>query len=295
MKCKECGGTGWITKLVPSSEAYAYDDEHKEIHRGVYEDLPAHMVEYAAKCPVCNGGEAVIKRKKKRANLPASFYDVKIEAFDWSIYEDDAGRRIDLTKQQQFVTSFLDNFKIWQDSGVGLYIWSKVKGNGKTFLASAICNTLIERYHVASKFVSVSELIFLEKNADKDKNAAQYATDPILELCECDVLVLDDLGQTSAGGAWLEDILFRIFDTRMQNKLITIVTSNKKIDAHQIDDRISDRMNDILQPLPLPDYKVRSAKAKDKKKALLMSLGLMGRPQPEPQQLTIEDMEDKAS
>lgn len=295
MSCKECGGTGWITKLVSSEKAYAWDDDRKQIVAGIYEGTAPHMIEYAAKCPVCNGGTAVIEKTKRRANLPTSFYEVEIDAFDWTIYEDDAGKKIDLSKQRQFVKSFLDDFKVWQASGVGLYIWSKVKGSGKTFLASAICNTLIKRYGVKSKFVAASELINMEKNASKDKYAIAYDADPIKELCDCELLVLDDLGQSSTGGAWLEDILFRIFDTRMHEQRITIVTSNKKIDAHQIDDRISDRMNDILQPLPLPDYKVRSAKAKDKKRDLLTGLGLMGAPQPEPEQLTLSDMGHRAS
>lgn len=288
--CKECGGTGWLTELVPSAEAYAWDSFGKKTIKGVYAGETPCMIEYAVKCPVCNGGTAIVTRRRKQANIPAAFYDADMSDFRWDIYEDDAGNKIDLAKQQLFVESFLQNFKEWQDSGIGLYIWSKTKGSGKTFLASAICNTLIKKYHIKSKFVATVNLVSLEKNASRDKYATTYESDPIKELCDCDLLVLDDLGQTASGGGWLEDILFRIFDTRMQKKAVTIVTSNRKMDAHNFDDRISDRMNDSLQPLPLPDYKVRSNNAKARKRTLLTKLGLMGNrgtPQPDPVQMEL--------
>lgn len=277
-KCLTCGGIGWIP-FEKDAEPY-----YGEPARG-------ETVEFARRCPDCNGGQAIVEHTKKRAQLPASMYDIEYKDFDWLIYEDDQGRVIDLTKQRQLVELFIREFEEWQTEGIGLYIWSKTKGSGKTFLASAICNTLIKTHHVKPKFISVADLIALEKTASSDKYAGRYEKDPVLELIDCDVLVLDDLGQSNVGGAWLEDILFRIFDSRMQNNAVTIVTSNKKIDQHDLDDRISDRMNSMLQPIPLPDFRVRSRVSATKKRELLTRIGFMRSKDPQPKQMTFEGLE----
>ena len=46
------------------------------------------------------------------------------------------------------------------------------------------------------------------------------------DLKEVDYLVLDDIGAESMSGFVRDDILFNILDYRMENKLITIFTSN---------------------------------------------------------------------
>lgn len=251
--CAQCDGTGFIFFQKEVPELYG---------EGV-------LIDYARRCPSCNGGEAVVRRAKRIAKIPESFYNAEFSDFDWTIYQDDNGKPIDLTKQQKYVTSFVKDFKAWSDKGVGLYIWSKTRGTGKTFLASAICNTLIKERHLSTKFVSVSSLIDLVQESKGTR------TNPIVELCECDILVLDDLGQQNAGNDWLMDILFRICDTRMQTKRITIVTSNKKLRELNFDDRILDRLNKMLQPIPLPDYCVRDKESSQDKIDLFASLGLM--------------------
>lgn len=256
-ECTQCGGTGFILfkKAVPE----------------LYED--GTLIEFAKRCPACNGGEAIVNHVKKQARIPESFYNAEFSDFDWTIYRDDNGKPINLEKHQMYVTSFVKDFTQWSEKGIGLYIWSKTRGTGKTFLASAICNTLIKERHLNTKFVSVSGLIDLVQESKGTK------TNPIMELCECDVLVLDDLGQQNAGNGWLMDILFRICDTRMQTKRITIVTSNKKLRELNFDDRILDRLNKMLQPIPLPDYCVRDRESSQDKIDLFTSLGLMQKKQ----------------
>lgn len=252
-ECTQCGGTGFIF----------YEKEVPELYgEGV-------MIEFARRCPACNGGEAIVRHAKRMAKIPESFYDAEFKDFDWTLYKDDKGNPINLSKEQRFVTSFVEDFKIWAEKGIGLYIWSRTRGTGKTFLASAICNTLIKERHLTTKFVSVSGLIDLVQESKGTK------TNPIMELCECDILVLDDLGQQNAGNGWLMDILFRICDTRMQTKRITIVTSNKKLWELDFDDRILDRLNKMLQQIPLPNYCVRKSEANSDKRELFETLGLM--------------------
>ena len=259
-ECSHCV-SGWVIHSKPA-RMFLVDGEV------VYADDDT-MMEYVTACPYCRGEKYTYRRNREKASIPEAFYDAEFENFDWTIYEDDNGKKLVLEQQELFVTSFVKDYRKWEKEGVGLYIWSKMKGSGKTFLASAICNTLIKIYHIRPKFVSASTLLDLASKAEK-------GTDPIGELCKCDLLVLDDLGQKNSGEGWMEDILFRIFDERMNSKKVTIVTSNKKMESQPFDDRISDRMYQLFQPIPLPNYCVRAKKAKEAKKNLLKNLGLMG-------------------
>ena len=258
--CPKCKGGGVV--IVRKSTAKS---------RATYGD--DRLIEYGEPCPYCNGGEKqVVEDIRDRANIPATFYDASIENFKWDAYKDDKGKVIDLTTQRRFVESFINDFEKWQQQGLGFYIYSKTKGTGKTFLASCICNSLMVKYKIPTKFVSVNNLISLSKQETRigEKN-------PIDVMCECKVLVLDDIGQKTTGEEWLNDILFKIIDARYQNKLVTLFTANGKSDDGRlrIDDRVVSRINKITQNIPMPEVSFRVREAEDEKRRFYKELGLM--------------------
>lgn len=256
--CPQCRGGGWI--LVRKSTA-----KSKQVYG---EDV---LIEYAEPCPYCNGGEKQkVEDVRERANIPATYYDASIENFKWDIYLDEKGNTIDVSKQKQFVDSFISDFEKWEKRGIGFYIYSKSRGTGKTFLASCICNSLMTKYKASTKFVSASELINLSK-----KEPMQGEKNPIDVMCECRVLVLDDIGQKTTGEDWMNDLLFKIIEIRYQKKLVTIFTSNMKSNELRVDDRISSRIDKISQNIPLPEYSYRSKQAYDEKKDFYKEMGLM--------------------
>lgn len=256
-ECPMCKGGGWI--IVRKATQKSRDAYGKEI-----------LLDYAEPCPHCNGGEQKkVTEIRERANIPASYYDASIENFKWDIYLDNKGNVIDISMQKKFIESFLMDFEKWQARGIGLYIQSRTRGTGKTFLASCLCNSLMVKYKIATKFVSASELINLSKNAiPGEKN-------PIDVLCECKVLVLDDIGQKTTGEEWMNDLLFKIIESRYQNKLVTIFTSNIKSTDLRLDDRITSRIEKMSQNIPLPEYSFRSKEAHDEKAGFYKELGLM--------------------
>ena len=260
--CPACDGTGWIVFLKDCRDVYGGNE-------------PV-MISYAKRCTFCNGTAAAAEVRQRKATLPQAFYDTDLTYFKWDIYRDDRGMPFDMTDQRKLVESFVKDFDEWAAQGLGLYIWSAMSGSGKTFLASAITNTLIKKKRIKAKFVPVSELISMEKN--------DYG-DPIKDLCETDLLVLDDLGATQAN-QWLNDILFRILDKRDQ-KRPTIVTSNVKIANLTFDKRVIGRLDANMQNIPFPDYCVRSHNAKERRREMLKALGLM-KQKPEAQQMVLE-------
>lgn len=254
--CPMCKGSGWtiVKKSTPRSRALYGNDV---------------LLDYAEPCPHCNGAnERKVEDIRTRANIPATFYDASIENFKWNVYLDRNERVIDLTKQRQFVESFIKDFPKWQERGIGFYIYSKIRGSGKTFLASCICNSLMVKYQISTKFVSASSLIDLSKQDTGGKN-------PIDVLCECSLLVLDDIGQKTTGEEWQNDLLFKIIDTRYQKKLITLFTSNVKCAELRVDDRVSSRIDKITQEIPLPEYSFRSKAAFDEKSDFYKEIGLL--------------------
>lgn len=253
--CPMCNGGGWV--IVKKSTART-----KEVYRS--DDL----YEYAEPCPHCKGGEAQrVTDIRERANIPATFYDASIENFKWDVYLDDKGNTIDLSRQKKFVDSFIQDYEKWSSKGIGFYIYSKVRGSGKTFLASCICNSLMVKYQISTKFVSASSLIDLSKQ-EGGKN-------PIDVLCECRLLVLDDIGQKTTGEEWMNDLLFKIIEARYQKKLVTLFTSNMRCNELRVDDRITSRIDKMTQNIPLPEYSFRSKASADEKREFYKEMGLI--------------------
>ena len=263
--CPVCHGTGIESYELDTSDVY-----------GSKPDGSAVYSEYGRQCTACNGvTEERRTEAKKNADLPADYYENDINDVDWGIYERVSGKVFDLSQQQIFVNSFLSDFDKWSTEGIGLYFWSRIKGSGKSYIASAICNELIERNAINARYVSASNLLSMIQNASRDKYATQYDKDPVLELCECRLLILDDLGQKDTGTKWLNDVLFRICDERLQNKRVTLATSNMPIGELNLDDRVIDRMNAMMQMVPLPEVCVRAYEAARRKQDLFRNLGLI--------------------
>lgn len=255
--CERCKGSGVI--LVERTSDF-----------GVYA-TPKTIV-FSEPCPDCKGGLDVKAQKARhRANIPPSFYDARMCDFDWNAYKDDKGQAINLSRQKKFVESFIENYDDWAKEGLGFYIWSGIRGTGKTYLASCICNELMAKYGLVTKFASASELIKM----DSEDSKTNFEKSQIQTLCDCSLLVLDDLGQQKGGENWLDDILFRIIDSRYQKKLVTLITSNIELKRLRLDDRVSDRLNKMCQSLPLPDFSFRQRESNKKKRDFFKDLGLL--------------------
>lgn len=251
--CPYCKGGGFIIERISTPHT-----------QKVYGDN--RLIDYARECPYCNGGfDSHVEEVKQRATIPDSYLENRINDFDWDIYRNSKGNKEDVSKQREFITSFIENFDKWCEVPMGLYINSKTRGSGKTFLASCICNEIIKRYAYITKFVSAIDLIDISKGDN----------DPLKPLRECRLLVIDDIGSKLNGQEWLNDILFSIIDYRYQHKLTMIITSNLPIKKLNIDDRLYSRIDKMTQNIPLPEYSVRQMKANQEKLRLFKELNLM--------------------
>ena len=98
--------------------------------------------------------------RKENAEIPLEYLNAKTKDFDWSLY---AGHAIE--KEKRMLNKYLVNYGKMAEQGMGLYIYSKVKGSGKTMLSCCLLNELANRYGCNIKFVNVLDLLEITKRS----------------------------------------------------------------------------------------------------------------------------------
>lgn len=246
--CPECKGNGWILyKPSPSELEYAYGGE----------DLAG---EYARKCPKCNGGY----ERKDYANIPNQYEDAYYPKFEWDIYG------VDTTAIRKIADSFVYDFRSWQAQGKGLYISSSTSGSGKTYLSACIGRSVMMKYNLRFKFVGVID--YINKVSEGYTLAKQGILDnPSENYKDVDLLVIDDIG-TQLDKPWQSQELFKLINTRMSNNLITIYTSNYRVDKLNVDDRIRSRIMGTTIQIPMPEVSIRQKKALENQNDFLRNI-----------------------
>lgn len=169
-----------------------------------------------------------------KAALPQKYRAMTFEAF-----QEETGNREAFELARQLTAD------PW---GQGWYwlVLTGANGRGKTHLAAAVANALLDRGEPAY-FEVVPELLdwlregYSQLGDDFDKRFARVKDAP--------VLVLDDLGAQSQGRpdtpysvTWAEDKLYQLFDYRLVNAMPTIITTNVPLNA--LPPRLSSRMQD---------------------------------------------------
>lgn len=225
--------------------------EKVELEDGKMCDLVSYNVkdygfaEYAENIEVSNGDF-----RRSRSMIPLDYADAYMDKFLWDIYDSD------IAISKKIAESFITHFHEYQKSGKGLYIFSRTKGSGKTFLACAMSNEIMKNMDICVKFISVPELLEMTKKSYRD-----FAKEEDLDrIKDAELLVLDDIG-TETKKEWVDTELFRLINFRYSNRKATIFTSNVEMDMLKLNDRIVDRIYRRSLRLPLPEKSVRSMQA----------------------------------
>ena len=148
------------------------------------------------------------------------------------------GRSPNARDQEQY-RRCVEDARAFAESPEGWLMLSGASGCGKTHIAAAIVNRIIERGQPAL-FVVVPDL--LDHLRAGYQPGAEIAYDDLFErIRNAPVLVLDDLG-TQAPTPWAQEKLFQLINHRFNAQLPTVVTTN--LAPEQFDDRLRTRLTD---------------------------------------------------
>lgn len=228
-KCPECHGNGWLLYMAAAPDVY--DD--------CVEDITM-----AKPCPRCRGGKLT---SPDRTGVPDQYHDCDVRRIDWGFY------KADTTAFRKMVGSFVGDFSEWQKACKGLYIWSKTPGSGKTWMACCMAKSVMMKYDLRLKFVTVVDYIAKVGEAIAIQKSGGFG-DPSKIYRECDLLILDDIG-AQMDKDWQRQELFKLINAR-QGK-VTIYTSNFPVADLKLDDRTISRIQKGSVLVHVPEESVR--------------------------------------
>lgn len=165
--------------------------------------------------------EYVISQNRARAGLSPMFQTAALETFE---------RRPGIEEMVEAALAF--------DMTTGLFIMGSY-GGGKSHIAVAICNRMLEQEY-RCRYANVPETL-AQLRATYNGNGTE---DKVLdELTSVDLLVLDDIGAEKTTD-WALDRLYTVIDSRYRHMRPTIYTTNLSLDELEtkVGGRIVDRI-----------------------------------------------------
>ena len=192
---------------------------------------------------------------ERATGMPKDYAGKLLKDFNWDVY------RQDIAKNQRVVNDFMFRFDEFLRQNLGLYIYSKTKGSGKTLLSCCIGNEIIKKRGLNVKFISMVEYIQMAKNREEEdyKNAT--------------ILIIDDFGAQDEKHDWVAEFTFGLINYRYERQKMTLFTSNLDIDHCSQDDRIVSRVDNMTFPIKLPEVSIRKQLSNERKLAFISSLG----------------------
>jgi DNA replication protein DnaC len=226
-----CGGMGYVTRERPVG--------HPEFGK-------------LFRCP--NLPQRTDDRRKEMLLHVSNLTDYVDKTFDtFNINNDKMMRkhRASLETAKQKAELYTTNLRSW-------FVLEGVTGCGKTHLAAAIGNRLIER-GIEVIFQTVPDLLDSLRETYQEGNDSQY--DELFERMRgIHVLIMDDFG-TEAKSAWASEKVFQLLDYRYVRKLPTVITTNLKFS--QIPMRLRSRIFDVNSTtrvtIDAPDFRLESS------------------------------------
>jgi len=183
--CPECQGTGWML-----------------------EETDSGSIAKRCKCYL----EKQVQNLFDQANIPRRYRSCSFSNFE--IHDESHKHALKIAKK------FVENFP---EQDIGL-LFQGPCGVGKTHLAVAIIDELIQKKNVPCYFCDFRELIrSIQSSYTPDSHLTESnILEPVFQK---DVLVLDELGAKRTT-AWVEETVFYIINNRYNNKKLTVFTSN---------------------------------------------------------------------
>lgn len=125
-------------------------------------------------------------------------------------------------KAYEIAKKYAENWDKYKAEGTGLIFIGRY-GTGKTHLAFSIANYLLNKGIPVVYETLINLMERLKLGYGKEAEFGYYE---IIKLyCECDLLIIDDLGKEKLS-EWVLEKLFQIINTRYENMLPILITTN---------------------------------------------------------------------
>ena len=202
---------------------------------GKYESLKSKIMGkwVGGKCPTCN--EEYEKGEKKQSRhinpLPKRFRNCTFESF-----EKDDNNITALKYSYNYANKFQSML-----SGGGSMIFYGTCGTGKTHLASAIANKIVDDNNGDVLYTKIYDLTGSIKSTWSDRSITE--SEAIKQYTDPDLLIIDEVG-VQFGSEAEQMILFRVLNKRYEDIKPTIIVSNLDDEGlnKYLGERIIDRM-----------------------------------------------------
>ena len=207
----------------------------------------------------------IVDKTLEFANIPEVFKELTVNSFDTGLYlKDESKHKAIIVKKM--ATNFIKQFETFQEEGKGLFLYGEVKGSGKTRMAASLGNALMKVKRAKVKYTTTIDLLNeIKKTFDKDSDITE--SELVESMKKIEVLILDDIG-VEQQTPWVQSIFYSILDGRMNNRKVTIFTSNLSMDQLTHDDRLKSRIEKMAIPVEFPNESIRSKQSKTENQEL---------------------------
>lgn len=249
--------------MIKNEERQSKCDQHGDFlsKRSSYLNLQGEAWTDWEVCPVCNEitKKAEEEERKKAVKLmndkiqrnnlgfstiPKRFREKRFD--DW-IADDERMEKI-----KTLCKRYSGNFEAVLAKGISMVLCGSV-GTGKTHLAAAIANSIIDSGH-SVQFVSVLSVVKAVKETWSDRELKERDVLRVLE--DCDLLILDEVG-AQFGSDTEKLIIFDLINSRYEDVKPTVIISNLAEDdlSLYIGERTLDRLKEGGGPVFGFDWK----------------------------------------
>lgn len=208
--------------------------------------------------------DAILESKLEFAKIPEEFKNLKVADFDTSLYSGKEKHTANMARKA--IVQYIKNYEEFKGKGKGLYLYSNTKGSGKTRLVASLGNALVSTYKERVRFITTLDLLD-EIKATYNRESALSENEILSAIKEVDVLILDDIG-VEGDSPWVQEKLYSILNGRMINNLVTIFTSNSRVEELKQDERIKNRLEKMAIPIKMPEQSIRTRLAKEENEEL---------------------------
>jgi len=160
----------------------------------------------------CRAGE-IAEARRSAARIPERYRNCRLQNFK-DLQSDS------LKKAKAVAKRFVDH---WPAVDAGLLISGPV-GVGKTHLAVAILNELVDAKGATALFCDFSDLLD-RIQASFGKGSEENQDDIVAPYRDAQLLVLDELGARRPSD-WVREVLYGLLNTRYNRGRLTILTTN---------------------------------------------------------------------